>query len=306
MLNNIYKMSELLGKADEEPNEVIEEGILNENGLLLISGQPKSRKSFLVYNMAITIAAGKSFACFKIPKPKKALMISCEGGIGSNNKRLNKMCDNFGLDEKSKSAMADNLTISFVPKVWLNINEDWQDINETIENDKPEVLILDPLIRFHNVNENAANEMGIIFSRMRSIIANFNLSIILVHHHGKDDSGGARGSSTIQGEYDSSIQISRAKQKTKHTLKFDLRHSELPDDVILHFDADTFWFKDERHFIEDEFLQILRERKELSKSEWVNIATDKKILGHSTAYTRIDKYLKKDIIKLVDNKYVLN
>ena len=74
----------------------------------------------------------------------------------------------------------------------------------------PDVLMLDPLIKFHGVNENSASQMSDVLGKIRTIMAELKLSVIIVHHTGKVASRGGRGSSVIVGDYDSCIEICKS------------------------------------------------------------------------------------------------
>ncbi|MDR3666753.1 MAG: AAA family ATPase [Ignavibacteriaceae bacterium] len=166
-----YSIMDILRISKQAPKEIIKNGILPENSILLLSGQPKARKSFLVFNLALAIAAGKSFACFEIPKPKRVLLLSAEGGDYSNSQRLGKMYEHIhGIGDLNKS-LENNLSISFLPKLWINDTSDRRKLMDKIEEINPDVLILDPLIRFHDADENSAKEMSEVFSCLRTFIA---------------------------------------------------------------------------------------------------------------------------------------
>jgi hypothetical protein len=102
-----------------------------------------------------------------------------------------------------------------------------------------------------------------VLNVIRDLIVDKNVSVILVHHMGKPSVGrvksiGVRGSSAIQGEYDSYISIDKGKEGQE--LTFDFRHSETPDPRFLKFNADTFWFETENGTSkEDPIRQILKE-----------------------------------------------
>jgi hypothetical protein len=85
----------------------------------------------------------------------------------------------------------------------LHINEDVIDeLVERINENKFDVLILDPLIDFHKVGENANEDMDPILKRLNAIAEECNLSYVLVHHTRKpngnaltvDDARGAGSS----------------------------------------------------------------------------------------------------------------
>lgn len=303
---DIHKIEELYEFKKNTPEEIIKNGILEVSTLLLISGQPKARKSFLTYNLALGIATGRSFAGFQIPNAQKVILISAEGGKYSNSNRITKMIDSMNLTEQELSTLNENFCISFIPKLWLNDESARQSLEDIIRQHQPGVLVLDPFIRFHTLNENSANEMGNIFGILGEIMSKYNTSIILVHHHGKNDHNGARGSSAIRGDYTSGIKISTTDDKVHHKLEFELRNSEPKDSIILYFNSETFWFQNILDIKQDAMMEVLREHGLLKKSEWVRIALKEKIAGKSTVYKRIDSLEEAQLVKLVDDFYSPN
>ena len=110
--------------------------------------------------------------------------------------------------------------------------------------------------------------MSELLGKLRNLISEYNLSIIIVHHQGKnEDKGGSlRGSSVISGEYDSLIKIVKdSNNQNKHNLSFDLRHAESPDKSDLFFNPDTYWFETTEKL--NAIREILIQEGALSKSE---------------------------------------
>ena len=96
---------------------------------------------------------------------------------------------------------------------------------------------------FKGTKKRTSSQIMEVLGRLRSIIDNFTTSIILVHHTGKNESRGGRGSNAIEGEYDSSIYIKRERGKSQTKLLFDLRHEESPKPRDIHFNSETNWFE---------------------------------------------------------------
>ena len=86
--------------------------------------------------------------------------------------------------------------------------------------------------------------MGQVFRRLRTLIDDFNISLIIVDHTGKDSSKGARGSSVKRSEYDSAIYMNSKDNNSQ--LSFDMRHIETPDDKHIKFNSETCWFENSR------------------------------------------------------------
>jgi archaellum biogenesis ATPase FlaH len=231
----IKSFSEVINDITPEPAHIIGGGILPRKALLLVTGQPKARKSFLVQNLALAISAGISFACFTIESPKKVLILSAEGGYFSNRERFKKMAAHVN------NVIATNINVCFDANIKLEEDSDVSLLKSKITSLQPEVVIVDPLVKFHGKDENASNEMAKILNKLRELIEDNGISIILVHHQGKDSSKNARGSSAILGEYDAHIKIS--KDGNDHSLEFDLRHAAPLDTLKIQFNPETFWFE---------------------------------------------------------------
>ena len=116
---------------------------------------------------------GKSFAGFNIDTKNKVLMFSAEGGYYPNRDRFHKMCS--GLE----SPEFGDFHISFDSRLKIENDKDYENIQERILELEPEVVIIDPFIKFHNKDENSAQEMGFILERLRNLIEDYSISLIL-------------------------------------------------------------------------------------------------------------------------------
>lgn len=262
-LATLYVSSKFISEDDTpSPPEIIKNGILGIETLLIIGGKPKSRKSFLAFNLAISIASGVGFSIFEVGEPRKVLVFSAEGGYYSNRDRIKKMMLNC------PKIVHENLGLYFGVNENILEKDSFNAISDEIIKYKPEVVIIDPLVRFHNAEENSATEMSKLFGKIRGLISKHNISIIIIHHQGKDESKGGtlRGSSVISGEYDSIIKITKdTSNENKHSLSFDLRHAESPDSTDMYFNSETFWFESTEKA--NAITEVLSKEGELSKSD---------------------------------------
>jgi hypothetical protein len=76
------------------------------------------------------------------------------------------------------------------------------------------VLILDPMIRLHRVDENDASKIAALLSYLRELQRQFQLAVVLVHHARKDGHSSRpgqalRGSSELHGWGDSNLYMRR-------------------------------------------------------------------------------------------------
>ena len=89
---------------------------------------------------------------------------------------------------------------------------------ETTKRLRPRLLVLDPLVRLHGIDENNAGEVAALLAYFRSLQRQFDLSVLLVHHTRKNAVGGAaagqglRGSGDIHAFGDSNLYLRRSKE----------------------------------------------------------------------------------------------
>lgn len=292
-----YSIDEILKDNSETPKALIGEGILLQSDMLLITGAKKSRKTFLAYNLGLALTTGKSFAGFKIDSKHKVLMFSAEGGYFPNRDRLHIICKGLDIDEP------ENFHINFDSRLKIENNKDYDEIQERILEFECDVLIIDPFIKFHRKDENSAQEMSYVLERLRNLIEDYSISIILVHHQGKEPNAGARGSSAILGEYGSCITTTKigGDESLKHRIEFDLRHAITPDPKNLIFNAETNWFELDISPTES----ILAKYGPLSRQELVDkLLAEGHYQHQSGAYKMIDRDIKRGaIIKQSDDTY---
>jgi len=236
--NYIFTLKYILEDTSAPPKPIISNGILLDQTMLVIVGPPKAKKTFLAQNLALAIAAGKSFANFEITEPKKVLYFLAEGGYYPNRDRLQKM----GADFSNK--YISNFMLSLFSYLPINLDEPYEMMYAGIKESGAEVVVIDPLIKFHNVDENSASLLSEVFGRIRGLIHELKVSVILVHHTGKVESRGGRGSSALVGEYDSCITIHKGLDNAIK-LSYDTRHTELPVSNQIYFNPDTFWFEND-------------------------------------------------------------
>lgn len=96
----------------------------------------------------------------------------------------------------------------------LDVERDRDALADTIAKLQPVLLVLDPFVRLHRVDENVSGEVAPLLAYLRELQRRFHLAVVLVHHARK---GGAkmragqalRGSSEFHAWGDSNLYLRR-------------------------------------------------------------------------------------------------
>lgn len=76
----------------------------------------------------------------------------------------------------------------------------------------PQLVVIDTLARTAvGLNENDAKDMGLMISFLDAIKTHLKCAVLVVHHTGKEEGRGMRGSNALEGACDAAFQVSRNK-----------------------------------------------------------------------------------------------
>ena len=214
------------------------EGLWAEQAVGIIGGEPKSGKSFLVLDMAVALASGT--AClgrFAVPKTARVLLFSAEDPPALLRSRLDGIC-------QARHACLAQLDIQVItaPYLWLDLAEDRKALTDTVRELQPKLLLLDPFVRLHRIDENNSSEVAGLLGFLRHLQREFHLAVALVHHtrkaaHHLRAGQALRGSSDLHAWGDSNLYLRRH----AHQLTLTLEHRAAPGsaDIPLRLDGEN-------------------------------------------------------------------
>jgi hypothetical protein len=119
----------------------------------------------------------------------------------------------------------------------LDVDTDLQKLRNTVQKLRPTLLVLDPFVRLHNIDENASGEVAKLLGHLRSLQRSFGVAVAVVHHS-KKSAGGARAGQALRGSSefhawgDSNIYLRRTKQQDI-SLTLEHRAEAAPDDILI-------------------------------------------------------------------------
>jgi hypothetical protein len=127
----------------------------------------------------------------------------------------------FAMDTSLRGASLLLLWVSTFPgedhSLRLDLEADRAALEETVAKLAPRLLILDPFVRLHRVDENASGEVAPLLAHLRELQRRFQLAVAVVHHakKGADHvrAGQAlRGSSEFHAWGDSNLYLRRNRE----------------------------------------------------------------------------------------------
>ena len=199
----------------------------------ILGGEPKCCKSFLALDIAVSVAAGcPCLRQFPVPRSGKVLLFPAEDSLPVVRQRLE------GIATAAQVPFAAlPIEVITAPTLRLDIPADRERLTNTVEQLQPILLILDPLIRLHRVDENDATQIAGLLSFLRQLQRQFKLAVLLVHHARKDSNSSRpgqalRGSSELHGWGDSNLYMRR--KGAQLTLSTEHRAAPSQDHIPLH------------------------------------------------------------------------
>ncbi|NTZ40404.1 AAA family ATPase [Enterobacter sp. JMULE2] len=174
--------------------------------LTSIYGPSGSYKSFLAVSWACHIAAGMKWAG-KSVSAGSVMYVVGEGGIGVPRR--------IKAWEKQRGLKLDNLYLVNRPVFPVRSEDISQVINAARDVERKtgqpiRLIILDTLARcFGGNDENDAKDMGAFIEGCDRIKQATRSTLLVVHHSGKDDTKGARGSSAFRAALDAEFSVRR-------------------------------------------------------------------------------------------------
>ena len=224
-----------LGSCPDEQRWLVT-GLWSEQAVGIVGGEPKCCKSFLALDLAVAVASGTPcLRHFTVPHPGRVLLYAAEDALHIVRRRLEGICAAAGC------SLTDlDVQVITAPTLRLDLPADARALECTVEKLRPRLLILDPFVRLHRIDENASGEVAPLLAYLRELQRRYALAVLLVHHakksSGRIRAGQAlRGSSEFHAWGDSNLYLRRSSQ----TLTLTIEHRAAPSPPALALELTT-------------------------------------------------------------------
>lgn len=157
------------------------EGVWPVAGVGVIAATPKIGKTWLAADLAVSVASGTPFAKhFPVSVSGPVLMFASEDQNHEMKDRLRGLAGQRGLALSSLSfGLVDE------PSLRLNHPKDLARFERRIRDDRPVLVVLDPLRRIFSGNESSSDAMSAVLGQLRRIQRQYQVAIVLTHHLSK-------------------------------------------------------------------------------------------------------------------------
>lgn len=196
------------------------EGLWSDQAVGILGGEPKCCKSFLALDLAVAVASGA--AClrrFPTRQSGPVLLFAAEDALEQVRCRI------AGIAAAAQVCFESlDIQVITAPEMRLDLPGDQNRLEQTVADVKPKLLVLDPFVRIHRVDENVAADVAPLLGFLRGLQRHHATAVLLVHHSRKGAAhlraGQAlRGSSEIHAWGDSNIYLRRQADRLTLTVE---------------------------------------------------------------------------------------
>jgi RecA-family ATPase len=160
----------------------------------IVGGEPKCCKSFLALDLAVAVAAGvPCLRHFAVPTPGRVLLYAAEDAPAIVRRRLEGIATAAGVHLRDL-----DIQVITASTLRLDLAADRASLRETVASLQPRLLILDPFVRLHRIDENASGEVAPLLAYLRELQRRYALAVLVVHH-AKKGAGHVRAGQALRG-----------------------------------------------------------------------------------------------------------
>lgn len=215
------------------------EGLWGHQAVGIVGGEPKCCKSFLALDIALAVASGTPcLRRYRVTHAGPVVLFAAEDPLHAVRQRLEGIAR---AADVSFSAL--DIHVITVPTLRIDLEHDRRRLTDTVSRLRPRLLVLDPFVRLHRVDENAAADVAPLLAYLRGLQRLFETAVVLVHHARKSSHARAgqalRGSSELHAWGDSNLYLRRDRDQLRLAIEHRAAPSSPAFAVELHTERDA-------------------------------------------------------------------
>lgn len=171
-------------KQDYLSTPWIVKGVLPQAEVGILYGQSGSGKTFFVLDLAATVARGAPWRGRKVSECR-VVYVAAEAREGIKKR----------MDAYDQHICEEGIRPDIIASAPNLLSSDTDKLAESIG--KAGLIILDTMAASHSGDENSAKDMGLFLAACKDLSLRTGAMVLAVHHTGKEESKGMRGSSAL-------------------------------------------------------------------------------------------------------------
>lgn len=195
------------------------------NGLVALYGPPKSGKTFLALDLALSVGSGREQMHGLACERGKVLYVLAEGGAPMMGNRARAWLASKGVDDSDVAVLPSAVILSSRKSVDALLDD--------MAGERWDLVVVDTLARCMEGDENSVKDMNAAIRGCDLIRERTGAAVMLVHHTGKDQTKGMRGSTALLGAIDGSMRMRPLGGSSIELSVPELRHGEPPEPAAL-------------------------------------------------------------------------
>jgi len=205
----IVNAANWLDSTPPEPDQIFTD-TYDVGDKVAIIASSKLRKTFFLLQMLISIATGRPFLSWQIPKPRRILHVQFEIQDHHYHRRVKRMAKAMGI---TSADLGDRFNILNARGLGIVGPEGIEKIGIIAAEIRPEIISFDPLYKVATGAENAAEDLKGILNCFDELSKKTGAAILYVHHDPKGNSGDrdvrdrGAGSNVLGRDYDAAITL---------------------------------------------------------------------------------------------------
>lgn len=172
-------------------------------GTGMLYGESGSYKSFITLDMALCLAFGVPGQWSAPPVKNDVLFFAGEGPVATAKKRWPAWMEWQQIEFRNdhRFLIKDRVPLYSDTQAWEDVKADLAELKA-----KPSLIVIDTLARLlTGMDENSAKDATMVTTFLESLARYYECFVLVVHHTGKDQAKGARGSSAFHSNFDTVI-----------------------------------------------------------------------------------------------------
>lgn len=173
------------------------------HGIGMLYGESGSYKSFLALDMGLSLAFGIPGQWNAPPVKNDVLFLAGEGPVATAKKRWPAWMEWQGIEFRNdhRFFISPEVPLYSDSAAWELVKKDLAELKV-----RPALIVIDTLTRLiTGLDENSAKDASMVTKFMEQLARYYECFVLAIHHTGKDQNKGARGSSAFYANVDTVI-----------------------------------------------------------------------------------------------------